>query len=103
MIRRDSEKDIERRLAEQTRARKGMCIKLLSMHIKGLPDRMCLFPKGRIVFVELKTTGQKPKPMQLYIHERIRELGFRVEVIDTLKGVDELINEMTNAEQGQPT
>lgn len=98
MTTKDSEKDIERRLVEQTRAKKGMCIKLLSMHVKGLPDRLCLFPDGKMVFVELKTTGQKPKPMQLYIHECIRKLGFRVEVVDTLKGVDELINEMTNAE-----
>lgn len=88
MVVKDSEKDIERLLIKKIRANGGMCIKLISDYINGLPDRMCLLPGGRIVFVELKSTGQKPRKIQLYMHNMLRKLGFRVEVIDTLAGVE---------------
>lgn len=88
----ESEKIIERKLVELTKLNGGMCIKLLSFHIAGLPDRMCLFPHSKVVFVELKSTGEKPRPIQLYIHEKIRQMGFRVEVIDTVEKVENLID-----------
>lgn len=88
----DSEKIIEHRLVELVKANGGMCIKLLCDQFTGLPDRMCLFPCHKIVFVELKTTGRKPKRIQTYVHNKLRALGFRVEVIDTIKGVEQFIN-----------
>lgn len=88
----DSEKTVERRLVELVKANGGMCIKLLCDQLTGLPDRMCLFPGHRIIFVELKTTGQKPRRIQTYVHNKLRDLGFRVEVIDTVKGVEQFIN-----------
>lgn len=91
MVAKDSEKDIERLLARKIKDNGGMCIKLISDYINGLPDRMCLLPGGRIVFVELKSTGQKPRKIQLYMHGVLRGLGFRVEVIDTLAGVENFI------------
>ena len=88
----DSEKVIERKLVEAVKANGGMCIKLLCDQLTGLPDRMCLFPNHKIVFVELKTTGRKPKRIQLFIHDKLRALGFRVEVIDSVEGVEQFIN-----------
>lgn len=91
----DSEKLIERRLVESVKANGGMCIKLLCDLFIGLPDRMCLFPGHKIAFVELKTTGKKPKPAQIYVHNKLRALGFRVEIIDTIEGVNSFINSIT--------
>ena len=88
----DSEKDVERRLVELVKINNGMCIKLLCDQLTGLPDRMCLFPGHKIIFVELKTTGRKPKRIQVYVHNKLRALGFRVEVIDTIKGVEDFIS-----------
>lgn len=88
----DSEKDVERKLVELVKINGGMCIKLLCDQLIGLPDRMCLFPGHKIIFVELKTTGRKPRRIQLYIHEKLRQLGFRVEIIDTIEGVKQFIN-----------
>lgn len=88
----DSEKVVERKLVEAVKANGGMCIKLLCDQLTGLPDRMCLFPNHKIVFVELKTTGRKPKRIQLFIHDKLRVLGFRVEVIDSVEGVEQFIN-----------
>lgn len=83
----DSEKVVERKLVELVKINGGMCIKLLCDQLIGLPDRMCLFPGHKIVFVELKTTRQKPKRIQMYMHNKLRALGFRVEVIDTVESV----------------
>lgn len=87
----DSEKTIERKLVEAVKAHNGMCIKLLCDQLTGLPDRMCLFPDHIIVFVEVKSTGKKPRRSQVYIHNKLRTLGFRVEVIDTIEGINNFI------------
>lgn len=90
----DSEKVVERKLVEAVKANGGMCIKLLCDQLTGLPDRMCLFPSHKIVFVELKTTGRKPKRIQLFIHDKLRALGFRVEVIDSVEGVINFVKDI---------
>lgn len=92
----ESEKLVERKLVELTKINNGMCIKLLCNHILGLPDRLCLLPGGKLAFVELKTTGEKPKRIQIFMHKKLRALGFRVEVIDTVEGVINFVDEMIN-------
>ncbi len=89
----ESEKTIERKLVEGCKFIGGLSIKLLSNHFIGLPDRLCLFPGGKLVFVELKTTKKKPRKIQLHVHTLLRNLGFRVETIDSLDGVIKLISE----------
>lgn len=91
----DSEKLVERRLVEVVKANGGMCIKLLCDNLLGLPDRMVLMPGGEIIFVELKTTGQKPRRIQVFMHNKLRNIGFRVEVIDSVEGVTKFINDIT--------
>lgn len=90
----DSEKLVERKLVELVKINNGMCIKLLCDQLIGLPDRLCLFPNHKIVFVETKTTGQKPRRIQAYMHKKLRALGFRVEVIDSVEGVNEFIEDI---------
>lgn len=89
-----SEKVIEQKLVELVKLNGGMCIKLLCDQLIGLPDRMCLFPGHKIVFVELKTTGRKPKRIQAYMHNKLRALGFRVEVIDTVESVINFVDDI---------
>ena len=90
----DSEKLVERKLVELVKINGGMCIKLLCDQLIGLPDRLCLFPGHIIVFVELKTTGRKPKRIQTFMHNKLRALGFRVEVIDTVERVNKFIEDI---------
>lgn len=90
----DSEKLVERKLVELMKLNGGMCIKLLCNHILGLPDRLCLFPGAVLAFVELKTTGEKPKKIQIFMHDKLRHLGFRVFVIDSVQGVKDFIDSM---------
>ena len=80
----ESEKQLERSLKNTVEnMMNGLCLKLLSQHITGLPDRLCLLPRGRAFFVEVKTTGKKPRKIQSFIHEKLRKLGFRVYVLDS--------------------
>lgn len=87
----NSEKVIERKLVEAVKANGGMCIKLLCDNLLGLPDRMVLMPHSKIAFVELKTTGRKPRRIQVFMHKKLRALGFRVDVIDTTEGINNFI------------
>ena len=93
-----SEKYIERKLVEAVKGRGGMCIKLLCDQLIGLPDRLCLFPGHKIAFVELKTTGQKPRKIQRFMHEKLRSLGFKVKVIDTVEDIPIFINNILSDE-----
>ena len=89
-----SEKVIERSLNKAIKDLGGWNIKLLSSFIKGLPDRVCLLPKGKIIFVEVKSTGKKPTKAQQLVHKRLTELGFKVYVIDKIHDIDELVNQI---------
>ena len=91
-----SEKVIERKLVEACKKNGALCIKLLTYQFIGLPDRMCLFPHGKIVFVELKSTGQKPRKIQNVVHKKLEQMGFHVFVIDRVEDIEPLINKMTN-------
>jgi hypothetical protein len=89
----ESEKYLERKLSEEVKKIGGWSIKLLSTHLTGLPDRLCLLPKGRLFFIELKTTNQKPKKIQILIHKKLTDIGFLVLVIDTSEKIKEFIKD----------
>lgn len=88
----ESEKVLEKKLVREVRKVAGWCIKLLPNFVSGIPDRMCLLPHGRIIFVEMKGTGEEPSPIQFYVHSRLRRIGFTVLVIDSTSGINELIS-----------
>lgn len=90
----DSEKVIEKRLNAEVKSLGGWSLKLLSTYVTGLPDRLVLLPGGVIFFAEIKTTGKKPTTIQELVHERIRRLGFRVEVIDSLDNLYKVLDSL---------
>lgn len=81
-----SESSIEKRLVTEVERVGGWCLKLPAIHNNGLPDRLCLFPGGEVVFVELKAFGKKPRKIQILMHQKLKAMGFLVEVIDTTMG-----------------
>lgn len=87
------ENSIEKRLVTEVERVGGWCLKLPAIHNAGLPDRLCLFPGGEVVFVELKAFGKKPRKIQILMHQKLKALGFRVEVIDTTIGCKMLASE----------
>lgn len=91
---RDSEKLIEKQLVKEIKAMSGMCIKLLTNFLVGLPDRLILLPGARIYFVETKSQGDKPRLIQVKIHKDIAKLGFDVRVIDSKEKLNDFIKEI---------
>lgn len=59
-----------------------------------MPDRIVLLPQGRIIFIELKAPGKKPRPIQKYRIKELKALGFRVEIIDSIEGINNIIEEI---------
>lgn len=84
---RESEKVLEAKLGTLLKREGGWSIKLSAMHLIGIPDRLCLLPGGKMFFVEMKTTGEKPTKIQRHVHRRLREMGFDVEVLDTTEKI----------------
>lgn len=90
----DSEKVIEKRLNAEVKSLGGWSLKLLCQFVTGLPDRLVLLPDGVIFFAEIKTTGKKPSPVQALVHKKLRALGFTVHVIDSLKQLNQILNNL---------
>lgn len=59
--------------------------------VKGAPDRIVVFPHGRIFFVELKRKGGRLSPAQVLWHTRSREMGHVVHVLNSRELVDAFI------------
>lgn len=92
----ESEKVLEKKLKLKVKLVCGWAIKFPALHLAGIPDQICLFPKGKIYFVEMKSTGEKPSPIQLVIHKKLRAFGFQVFVIDSTEGINEFIELVKN-------
>lgn len=88
------ESKIEKYLKKQIELLGGKALKFVSPGMSGVPDRIVLLPQGKIIFVELKAPGKKPRPMQKYRIKELRDLGFRVEIIDSIEKVNKFIREV---------
>lgn len=90
-----SEKYLERKLVERIKAAGGLCLKFASVTEAGYPDRLCLMPHGRTLWVELKTTGRKPTKLQEIRHQELRERGFAVYVVDDMITLEQAVRDAT--------
>jgi len=87
---------IEKALKDRAKALCGECRKVAWVGRSGAPDRLVMLPArpwtnrstNTAYWVELKAPGKKPEPHQLREHERMRAMGQRVLVIDSLELID---------------
>lgn len=91
------EKEIEEKLRYSVKSHGGIALKFTSPGFDGMPDRLLLFPNGRVAFVELKAPGKKPRKLQLARHRLLRKLGFKVFVIDSKEQIGGVIDEILAA------
>ncbi len=76
---------VERKLVTEVKKRGGLAVKFVSPGLDGVPDRLVLFPGGRLAFVELKAPGKKMRPLQVKRAKMLSALGFKVYCIDSPK------------------
>lgn len=86
------EKDIERKLVRVVRESGGLALKFVSPGMAGVPDRLLLFPGGKVAFAEVKAPGEKPRPLQVHRIEQLRALGFYVYVVDSPGKIEEILS-----------
>lgn len=88
------EKTIEQKFKAAVKAAEGLAVKFASPGFDGVPDRLALLPGGRMAFVEVKAPGKKPRPLQLARHRQLRQLGFKVYVLDDESQIGGIIDEI---------
>ena len=88
------EKTLEHKFVMEVKRVGGLALKFTSPGFDGMPDRLALLPGGRLAFVEVKASGKKPRPLQLARHKLLRQLGFKVYVLDSEKQITRIIDEI---------
>ena len=88
------ERDIEQKLVKAVEHAGGKAWKFTSPGTDGVPDRILLFPSGRIAFAELKAPGRKLRPLQERRKVQLAALGFTVFVIDSTDQIPAVIAAM---------
>lgn len=98
---------IEKALCDHIKALGGEVRKVKFLDRNGAPDRLVMLPRRLVSFrgsgtgasesgfirevscwVELKAPGKKPEAHQLREHQRLRDMGQVVLVIDALEQID---------------
>ena len=88
------EKTIEHKLTIAAKNMGGIALKFVSPGFDGMPDRIVLLPGGHMGFVEVKSMGCKPRPLQLARHRLLRGLGFKVYLLDNEQQIGGILDEI---------
>src|SRR5699024_2212097 len=88
------ESKVEEKLRIEAKRRGGWAVKFVSPGLDGVPDRLVLFPGGRLAFVEVKAPGKKMGPLQEFRARQPRALGFRVYCFDCIEKIGGILDEI---------
>lgn len=89
------ESHIERAVCRHAEKLGCICIKQLGL--RGVPDRLILGMNGNVLFIEFKQKGEKPRPDQQRMIEKLQRLGQNVMVIDDVDTGKGIIDAFWNA------
>ena len=73
------ESKIQSRIIKRLEAEGYYVVKLILTNKPGIPDLLCL-KNGKVLFIEVKRPEEKPRPLQEYRMNELRNLGFECEV-----------------------
>jgi hypothetical protein len=79
------EKDIENRARLYVEMQGGQLLKFTSPGKRGVPDRVALLPRGRVLFIEFKAPGKKPTAQQMHTISDLVRLGHRAVWVDSFE------------------
>ena len=75
------ESEIEKKVTAHAIKHGWLAIKIVPINCRGLPDHLYIH-EGKIIMVEFKAPGEKPRKLQVLIHDILRKHGVEVYVID---------------------
>ena len=84
------EKDVERAFVRRVEKAGGRAYKLTSPGRRNVPDRIVVMPGGTPWFAEIKAPGEKLRPGQMAEVEKLRAMGQRIKVIDSIDAANEV-------------
>lgn len=93
------ESQFERRLVEGVKRLGGMCLKFVSPGTLGVPDRIIITAKGRVIFVELKTETGRLTKIQRYVIGEMQKRGADARVVKGIDEVKELLAEIEGGDE----
>lgn len=93
------ESQIERRLVEGVKKLGGMCLKFTSPGTLGVPDRIIITAKGKVMFVELKAETGRLTKIQRYVIGEMQKRGADVRVVKGIDAVKSLLAEIEGGEK----
>jgi Holliday junction resolvase len=85
---------LERALKRKVEKLGGKALKFVSPGMVGVPDRIILMPKGKILFVEMKAPGEALSPIQDKRKRDLEALGFEVYKIDSNEQIEAFIQRL---------
>ena len=88
------ERTVEQALIQAVQAHGGLCWKFTSPGLAGVPDRIIILPGGHVGFIEVKTPGQKPRPVQTHRLNQLRTLGATAIVVDHPDQIEGALDEI---------
>lgn len=87
-----NEKQLEKQFTTAVRKAGGKAYKFVSPTMAGMPDRLVIFPGGKVGFIELKAPGQKARPLQKHRLEELTGFGLYARVLDSPHDIQEVIH-----------
>lgn len=88
------ESTIERQFSQMVRSRGGIAVKMAPT-IAGIPDRLVLWPNGRVSLVELKTSTGPTRAIQVHRHKQLKAMGHHVFILRGEQEVIDWVDDMT--------
>lgn len=80
---------IEKKADQIAKQNGWYAIKMKSVNNNGLPDKLYI-RNGVFLFVEYKAPNEKPRKLQQFVIEQLRNQGATVVVIDSLEGINDV-------------
>jgi len=74
------EKELERKIVAHCKRNGVLCYKFVSPGRSGVPDRMLVFPNGRVAFAEIKVPGGRVSALQQHELKQLRQRGLPADV-----------------------
>ena len=72
------EKDLEAKVGRWVKSRGGLWLKWVSPGFTGVPDRILITHRGRVVFVEMKQETGRLMRRQVWVCDKLKKMGCAV-------------------------